>query len=93
MIAAELVTNALKYGQGAVTVAFRQPPGAAQAVLVARQSQTEMRDNLGRQRSVYAPETKSLTEVAGWSGCAGVKFRRRQALRVEREGLGDEGRG
>jgi two-component sensor histidine kinase len=34
LIAAELVTNALKYGQGAVTAAFRQPPGAAQAVLM-----------------------------------------------------------
>lgn len=34
LIAAELVTNALKYGQGAVTAAFRQPPGAAQAALM-----------------------------------------------------------
>ncbi len=34
LIAAELVTNALKYGQGAVTVAFRQPPGAGRAVLM-----------------------------------------------------------
>src|SRR6266567_9169824 len=42
---------------------------------------------------VYAPETKSLTEVAGLSGCAGVKFRRQEALCVERRGLGDEGRG
>jgi hypothetical protein len=42
---------------------------------------------------VYAPETKSLIEVAGLSGCAGVKFRRREALCVERRGLGDEGRG
>jgi hypothetical protein len=42
---------------------------------------------------MYAPETKSLTEVAGLSGCAGVKFRRQEALCVERRGLGDEGRG
>jgi len=34
LIAAELVTNAIKYGQGAVTAMFRQPPGAAQAVLM-----------------------------------------------------------
>lgn len=33
LIAAELVTNALKYGQGAVAATFRQPSGAAQAVL------------------------------------------------------------
>ncbi len=43
--------------------------------------------------TVYAPETKSLTEAAGLAGCAGVKVRRREALRVERRGLGDEGRG
>src|SRR5882757_6029479 len=42
---------------------------------------------------LYAPETKSLTEVAGLSGCAGVKFRRQEVLCVERRGLGDEGRG
>ena len=42
---------------------------------------------------LYAPERKSLSEVAGRSGCAGVKFRRREALCVERRGLGDEGRG
>src|SRR5208282_5840905 len=42
---------------------------------------------------VYAPERKSLTEVAGLSGRAGVKFRREEALCVERRGLGDEGRG
>src|ERR1019366_2272627 len=42
---------------------------------------------------MYAPETKSLTEVAGRSGCAGVKFRRREALCVERKGLGDEAGG
>jgi hypothetical protein len=42
---------------------------------------------------VYAPETKSLSEVAGLSGCAGVKSRREEALCVERRGLGDEGRG
>jgi len=28
--------------------------------------------------NVYAPETKSLSEVARLSGCAGVKFRRRE---------------
>lgn len=33
LVAAELVTNALKYGRGMVTVTFRQPAGAAQAVL------------------------------------------------------------
>src|SRR5713226_10271128 len=43
-------------------------------------------------RRLYAPETKSLTEVAGLSGCAGVKFRRQEALCVERRGLGDERR-
>ena len=42
---------------------------------------------------LYPPETKSLSEVAGLSGCAGVKFRRQEALCVERRGLGDEGRG
>src|SRR5205807_7703673 len=47
----------------------------------------------GTSSSLYAPETKSLTEVAGLSGCAGVKFRRQEALCVERRGLGDEGRG
>ena len=43
-----------------------------------------------RTRQVYAPERKSLNEVAGLSGCAGVKFRREEALCVERRGLGDE---
>ena len=33
LVLTELVTNALKYGKGNVTVAFRQPPGG-QAVLV-----------------------------------------------------------
>ena len=42
---------------------------------------------------LYAPEAKSLTEVVELSGCGGVKFRRREALCVERRGLGDEGRG
>src|SRR5208337_27641 len=42
---------------------------------------------------LYAPERKSLNEVAGQSGCAGVKFRREEALCVERRGLGDEARG
>src|SRR5271170_5283817 len=44
-------------------------------------------------RLLYAPETKSLSEVAGLSGCAGVKFRRWEALCVERRGLGDEAGG
>src|ERR1035441_9847492 len=52
---------------------------------------------LGRKQKaagrLYAPETKSLSEVAGLSGCAGVKFRHREALCVERRGLGDEARG
>ena len=42
------------------------------------------------QLHVYAPEQKSLTEVAGVSGCAGAKFRRWEALCVDRRGLGDE---
>jgi hypothetical protein len=42
---------------------------------------------------MYAPETKSLSEVAGLSGCAGVKFRRQMVLCAECKGLGDEGRG
>jgi transposase len=42
---------------------------------------------------LYPPETKSLSEAAGLSGCAGVKFRRRDALCVERRGLGDEAGG
>ena len=42
---------------------------------------------------LYAPEIKSLNEVAGLTGCGGVKFRRREALCVERRGLGDEARG
>jgi len=42
---------------------------------------------------VYAPETKSLSDVAGLSGCAGVKFRQQEALCGDRRGLGDEGRG
>ena len=44
-------------------------------------------------RQVAAPEIKSLNEVAGLTGCGGVKFRRREALCVERRGLGDEARG
>jgi hypothetical protein len=32
-----------------------------------------------------------VSEVAGLSGCAGVKFRRQEDLCVERRGLGDEG--
>jgi hypothetical protein len=47
----------------------------------------------GPSSRVYAPETKSLSEVAGWSGCAGVKFRCWEVLCVERRGLGDEVRG
>src|SRR5580658_914791 len=46
-----------------------------------------------RHLSLYAPETKSLSEVAGLSGCAGVKFRRWEALCVERRGLEDEAGG
>jgi hypothetical protein len=43
--------------------------------------------------SVYAPETNSLTEAAGFSGLAGVKLHQWDALCVDRKGLGDEGRG
>ena|SRR5271165_5285276 len=50
-------------------------------------------EDQGRKLRVYAPERKSLNEVAGLSGCAGVKFRREEALCVERRGLGDEAGG
>ena len=48
-------------------------------------------DNLNTH--VSTPERKSLTEAAGLSGCAGVKFRQWEALCGDRKGLGDEGRG
>jgi transposase len=44
-------------------------------------------------RTVYPPETKSLAEAAGLSGCAGVKLHRQEALCLECKGLGDEAGG
>src|SRR3954462_7557666 len=38
-------------------------------------------------------ENPSLTEAAGWSGCAGVKLRQQMAFARSRQGSGDEGRG
>jgi hypothetical protein len=42
---------------------------------------------------VKAPERRSLTEVAGQSGCAGVKLRQQMAFVGKRQGPGDEERG
>src|ERR1035437_9389575 len=66
------------------------------ARLVAPRRQAEMGTDLARVSKavrIHAPERKSLTEAAGLSGCAGVKFRRQEALCGDCRGLGDEGRG
>jgi transposase len=50
-------------------------------------------DWIGAHTRVKAPEQKSLTEAAGWTGSAGVKIRQQMAFVGKRQGPGDEGRG
>jgi hypothetical protein len=52
-----------------------------------------LRNQIDRATGVKAPERRSLTEVAGQSGCAGVKLRQQMAFVGKRQGPGDEERG
>ncbi len=42
----------------------------------------------GRRRPMYAPATKSLTEAAGWSGCAGIRSIAVKLFALSAEGWG-----